>query len=102
MMKMARVIIVLFILVVTLSAQQAKKPAAAPVAANATVPAVNVKPALTMEQLQARLNDLQQARDQAVANLNVLIGRINECQDMIQTLTPSSKKADNKPPAAKP
>jgi len=55
-----------------------------------------------MEQLQARLNDLQQARDQAVANLNVLIGRINECQDMIQTLTPQPKKADSKPPAAKP
>ena len=87
------VTVLVFLLACSVAAQQ-KKPAPAPAP---TAPATAPAPALTLEQLQQRLAELQRERDQAIADLNVLIGRINECNDMIEALKPKPQETDAKP-----
>ncbi len=55
-------------------------------------------PAITREQLQARLEDLQHGKEQAIANVNAFVGAIQETQHWLDEL----KAAEAKPAAAKP
>jgi uncharacterized coiled-coil protein SlyX len=55
--------------------------------------------AVTVDQLKARLAKLEAARDQETANLNALLGRIAEVQDLIdQAAKPAEKQGDAGPP----
>jgi len=57
------------------------------------------KPPITKEALQQRLGQLQQAREQAIANVNALNGAIQECTywiDQIEMAEKTSKSEEKK------
>lgn len=49
---------------------------------------------MTLDQyLRAKLQTLQQERDQTLGNLNVLVGRVLEVQQLLDLLTTSASEA---------
>lgn len=57
-------------------------------------PAVSV---ITKEALEVRLFELQQQREQAIANVNAITGAIQECQFWVTWLKEQERKAEARP-----
>jgi hypothetical protein len=54
-------------------------------------------PVITKEALQDHLVELQQQREQAIANVNAISGAIQECQFWVAWLKEQERKAEAKP-----
>lgn len=52
---------------------------------------------ITKGLLQGRIEDLQRAREQAIANANAMAGAIQECEFWLRQLEEAERKAKEKP-----
>ena len=99
-MKKLRILVLL--LVVSLSFVSAQAPAKKPEPLPASPETAQI---ITKELLQKRLAELQQGREQAIANVNAFNGAISECEYWLNVMIlaeakpePKAEKPKEKPP----